>query len=393
MSDRLLDAGPGLLLLTGESGSGKTWLWRRLLEQLPSGWCCQAVEMTEALEPLEFLALLGRGLVGTPSERLGATRLALLAALGDEARDGRSWLLVLENAHLASLAVRSELLALIHGMEAGDGFAGILVLGPTALARQLAGREWTALASRLTSHLHLLPLDVDECRELAGRYCGPNAPDQATLERMHRDCGGNPRRLVQGFRRRSGLAGVRVAGSATAAARLPEPSTPLGATSFPTAALAAATAIQPRQVAPAPGPPELLPARPPLRVEEGLVEVGWEGSLEADGSPASESANAPLPIAAEHSQIQPAGEETIEDHYAALQAWNEWARNRGRPTEPTPTGSGAARGAERPEFSLPPGDEDAGRASGVRSISGIRAEPQHEHAPYSPLFSRLRQSS
>src|SRR5690606_14666853 len=74
--------------------------------------------------------------------------------------------------------------------------------------------------------------------------------------------------------------------------------------------------------------PPLIPSRPPLREEEGMIEVGWSGSLEAEirlsetlEDPASREGFA---------QTAPLGEETVEDHYAALQAWTEWARNRGR---------------------------------------------------------------
>ena len=79
----------------------------------------------------------------------------------------------------------------------------------------------------------------------------------------------------------------------------------------------------------------------------------------------------------------------VEDHYAALQAWTEWARNRGRGVGPD---VGAGRWPREPVASLRapatmrPPPEDLPRPA------GLRVESQHEHAPYSQLFSRLRQS-
>jgi len=93
----------------------------------------------------------------------------------------------------------------------------------------------------------------------------------------------------------------------------------------------------------------------------------------------------------EHESELPS-EEMIEDHYAALQAWTEWAKNRGRASIPSATAAGEQ--VERVQVS---------KATMVRAddeqvtvkefpAPGFRAEPQHEHALYSQLFSRLRQS-
>jgi general secretion pathway protein A len=405
LRNSVLSACPALLLLTGESGAGKTWLWRRLIGELQSSWRCQTVELTDGLQPLEFLTLLGRGLVETGPDRPSGSRLGLAQALSDERRDGRSWLLVLENAQSASPSVWNELRALIHDMEAGDGFSALLIVGPTALARQLAGREWNAVASRLSAHVHLLPLDLDECRELA-QQVAPETLDQATLERFHRDAAGNPRRLTQILRRRRGLA----TGPSRHSEPSPQPFRPASlavtgdvatAGVKSPAALASDLPIasslpndSPR-VMTAPGSPAaLLPSKPPLRVEEGLVEVGWEGSLEADASEfAEETEVPPRHLQSEPQQVDPRGEEMIEDHYAALQAWNEWALNRGRSSDEPMMGAKGSSGSENADLHGAFEEDEPSSQTGARAIPGLRAEPQHEHAPYSQLFSRLRQSS
>jgi general secretion pathway protein A len=87
-------------------------------------------------------------------------------------------------------------------------------------------------------------------------------------------------------------------------------------------------------------------------------------------------------------------EELVEDRYAALQAWNEWARTQSSPAAP------AARRSQNdgPFTSLPEeddlaGDLEAETSDPAPSNSGcpeVRAEAQHGFAPYSQLFSRLR---
>ena len=153
-------------------------------------------------------------------------------------------------------------------------------------------------------------------------------------------------------------------------------------------------------------PPLLVPSRPPLRVEEGLIEVGWGGNLEAEAAVSAGETVAPLVAAApaagesespgEETTLEQEGElpseEMIEDHYAALQAWTEWAKNRGRASSPSATGAG--KKAEHPTVATATMAQDEDQPDTVEGspAPGLRAELQHEHAPYSQLFSRLRQS-
>jgi general secretion pathway protein A len=124
----------------------------------------------------------------------------------------------------------------------------------------------------------------------------------------------------------------------------------------------------------------LVPIRPPLREEEGLIEVGWSGSLEAEELPAGDAVEA---VESPTLATGPFGEEAIEDRYAALQAWTEWARNRGR-----------LNPATAPEEEPDEDTDDRDQALGSEGLGpDVRVESEHEHAPYSQLFSRLKQSS
>jgi general secretion pathway protein A len=128
-----------------------------------------------------------------------------------------------------------------------------------------------------------------------------------------------------------------------------------------------------------------------------MVEVGWAGSPELDPEPGT----TPTPASAAHSaptptpsggEVEPddrvendpsaAGEtvETIDDHYAALQAWNEWARNRGRT-------AAVVGGTER----LAP-DPDDSELPTEAMPAGLWVDAEQGFAPYGQLFSRLRQS-
>ena len=400
-------AGP--ILLTGEPGTGKTWLCQRLVHDLAGRWGCVSVEMSEALDPLDFLRLIGAGLGIDAGERIGGARVELARALEDDLSDGRSWMLVLENAQNASQPVWNEVHALVHAMEASRGFGAMILTGHSELARRLAARPMTTLASRIATHVHLLPFDLDEACELVESRGEPGPMDRAVLDELHREASGNPRRLLQVMKRRPRQVAAPAITSAIAApSRLPEPvavqDVVASVRAFePALASASSSDRAPQEVlarsesphgVDAPSPPvevPLVPSRPPIRVEEGLIEVGWEGSLEAESAapPRSDPDLAAVDPSIDEGDLP--SEEMVEDHYAALQAWTEWARNRGRGATPD-------RGEEHAstELATSPGPAtsagDVPPLEEVQRLAGLRAESQHEHAPYSQLFSRLRQS-
>ncbi|MFO0892304.1 MAG: AAA family ATPase [Isosphaeraceae bacterium] len=407
LADALATRQAGLSLLTGESGSGKTWLWRRLVAELPSGWRWHSVDLSDAIEPLDLLGLLGHGLGSSPADRVALARIGITQTLTDETGDGRSWILILENAESASPAVRRELLALIHGMESGQGFAAILLVGSSTLTRQLGTRDWRELAGRISTHVHLLPMDVEEARELAEQGGVAANLDPRGMELLHRDAAGNPRRFKQLIARRYGAGSPNFSERPIPADRASgaPPRLALGAF-FEVAATEPETVLEAGPAEPVtPGAAQhvpaiagstpILPSRPPLRVEDGLVEVGWPGPLE-EGEPTTPAYDAEVTDGVAGTpllQPEPQGEEVVEDHYAALQAWNEWAMNRGRSLEPAP--SPPCEVVDPSE--VVQGDDGSldgpARESVRRVMADLRAEPQHEHAPYSQLFSRLRQSS
>ncbi len=332
-----VERGGGPLLITGEPGVGKSWLWAQLADSAVVGrWL--GVDLPPAAEPHAWLADLARAL-GRPSPATAdAARRAVEEALADRARDGRRVVAVIDEAHNATDRLLEELRVASNGLARADGLAGLVLVGQPPLAARLRCGAPAALASRLSARIHLRPLDVVEARSLLESLDPVREWPWSRVERLHRDAEGNPSRLLR-------LAGAR------------RPATPR-----PTVA-AHTPATTPRAVA-APAP-ELLSTRPPLRVEEGLVEVGWAGE------PSEPPMAVAVAVAADRAAVVP--EYTtepvpIDDHYASLQARAESLANR-------PVAAEAAAAWSGPSSRSPLAVQ-------------VRAERQHGHAPYGPIFAR-----
>jgi type II secretory pathway predicted ATPase ExeA len=393
------------ILITGEPGAGKTWLAGQLALHLPASWMSTHVDLTRAMTALDFLQLVGHSLGIPLSDGLGAARARLHSFLHDDEVDGRRWLLIIDDAHRGSPVVWDEIRAAVNQSGRRGGFATIVVLGETELVRAMATRGFRGFASTVRLHLHLPPLDVDEARELLTFMGQGHIVADRALEELHRDVRGNASGLLR-------LAHVRHPGIPELSPdRTPRDAAPARPRPFaPKLTRSTVDADQNMLEIPQPAsaPPikaaraeslrsdalSLVPAKPPIRVEEGLVEVGWDGDLETEFHELEDTANAARPRPAHELSFN---EELIEDPYAALQAWSEWTGGQ----ETTASRSVAVesalarRSAEPVPVSPAPATEETGgnlEDSPAMAPPGIRAEPQHEFAPYSQLFTRLRQS-
>jgi hypothetical protein len=410
--DRLraaVEAGPASpILITGEPGAGKTWLTRQLSYVLPPRWLSVCVDLTRATDALAFVQWIGHSLGIRFSESLGSARTRLHAFLQDEAVDGRRWLLIVDESHRAAPVVWDEIKAMVNQSGRPGGFAAIVILADTELVRAFGTRDFRGFLPHLGAHLHLAPLDLDEARELLGFIGYEFDQDDRELEELHRDARGNPRGLLRlagswpahGWMRpaigaHGGLGAVERASTQHVPNTLNGRN--LGENEGPR--------YHPPDPAPITTPAHgmsagmdpsiLIPSKPPLRVEEGLVEVGWDGDLENESNEVQYTAIVPERLAPGDSSFN---EELIEDRYAALQAWTEWtkiqekASGRGVATEASP--SRAAAETEPTQSDELSSAESPGSfaPTPAGATSGVRAEPQHDFAPYSQLFTRLRQS-
>jgi type II secretory pathway predicted ATPase ExeA len=396
------------ILITGEPGAGKTWLMHQLACLLPSCWRQARVDLTRTMTALDFLQLIGHSLGVPLADGLGAARARVLSILHDDEIDGRRWLLVVDEAHRGAPVVWDEFQALVNQSGRPGGFAALVLLGDTELVRALATRGFAGFASRLHVHLHLPPLDLDEARELLALTGQDHIVAGRVLEELHRDARGNPGGLLRLAQRRpapwrliSDLAPDRASRDGDAAwprfpaARTKNSNGPEQPETLdiepPASASRLATGHLDHQRAET---PPLLPAKPPIRVEEGLVEVGWDGDLESELGEPERTTSFTETRRADDSSFN---EELIEDRYAALQAWSEWTESQKRTTSRgVAIESPASRRSTEPSSlgDSPPAEAPSGSvdASTATTPPGVRVEPQHEYAPYSQLFTRSRQS-
>ena len=343
--------------------------------------------------------------------------------------DGRAWGLILDEAHLASVEVLEEIRILSNRLRQPDGFAALVLVGQTAMNRRLASAApWPRWRPGWPRGSSSRPIDADEAGVLVDRLAPGRALDLETLERCHRDAGGNPRRLLVLASRepvREGrpapspkvdriewfpLAWPESDPYGSPAPESPRAGDPRGTTSTDDAAVSEEDGGTP-STSPSPSfePFRFRSAlasssRPPLSVEEGMIEVGWQAADEPDDGEGAEEGRLAPPTGEdegpeEASSVSQAESERLADHYAALQAWSEWSRNQGSAEGELPAGLAHLTEAEpsavevrmgRPEEGADSSRHASHEAVGIRP--GVWAEAQHNFAPYSQLFSRLRQA-
>ena len=356
-----LENGMGPVLLTGEPGSGKTWVSRAVLGELPDNYRALNIDLSPAVGPLEFhrLILHRLGIDPRGHRDIATARAAIEDALADDSAEGRRSILVVEEAHNASDAVFEELRVALNRRGRPEGFWAMLVIGQSPLARRLLSRRLAGFSSRLAGRIHLRAFDVVEFADSI--RVQPASP---------------PGELAAGEAPRSDID----------ASRPPSTATPVSAEGPQRAAW---------------DPPTITANRPPLREEEGMIEVGWDAASDSTEELDSTYEGAPrTPTLADQTDgdttILPSHpteeddeeeeeddhDEPIHDHYTALQAWKEWSRNR-------------ERGLDDPRKpSTSESDETTGPLDSKDAIGPtFWADERQEFAPYSQLFSRFKKES
>jgi general secretion pathway protein A len=201
-----IDSGGGVVVLTGDIGTGKTTICRCFLEQVPPN-CNVAyifnpkLSVSELLQSVcdEFhitLADDARGGRGN-KDYIDALNSFLLAAHAE----GRNSVLIIDEAQNLSAEVLEQL-RLLTNLETNERkLLQIILIGQPELRTMLARPDLEQLAQRVIAHYHLTALTEDETasyiqHRLATAGLNTASPFQpALIRQIHRLTGGVPRRI------------------------------------------------------------------------------------------------------------------------------------------------------------------------------------------------------
>ena len=379
---------------------------RRFVAEAPIGWRIASVDLAAEMKAIEFLRLAGHALGVSASSRLGKARLRLQDALADESAEGRRWLLVVNEAHRGRSGVWDEVQAIANQLGRPRGFAALFVVGERIWRALLVSRRSSiglaAQIRRISISSQSISTKHASCSRPPVQWCRRRARARGSSPQLTRQPGraaapGPGMAAAPSLGAGRGLANrSNVRGIEQPRVRRPADPSDLDAEARPDlshevvkeqngSTRSSAEGARARAEAPA-----LIPSKPPIRDEEGLVEVGWEGDLEDELSAAERAratARACCPT------IRRSNEELIEDRYAALQAVSERTERSAVDEQVSrrDTRGRICRSCRNRRQSAEPRRQD-----GLRELrtapGGIRAEGQHEFAPYSQLFTRFRQS-
>jgi general secretion pathway protein A len=192
----------GFSLLTGDIGSGKTTLVRKLLRQLGDDVSVGIITNTHR----RFKSVYGWALSALNLTSSGDSDIAKYEALVDafvqEYARGRRTLLIFDEAQNLSVEVLEELRLLSNVNSEKDLVLQILLVGQPELREKLCRPELMQFAQRVSVDFHLRPLDPHETQayirhrlEVAGG--APSLFRAEAIELIHVRTRGVPRLLNQ----------------------------------------------------------------------------------------------------------------------------------------------------------------------------------------------------
>jgi general secretion pathway protein A len=190
----------GFALLTGEVGTGKTTISRRLMEQLPENTQAAFI-LNPTLSSQELLATICDELK-IRYRKTGATLKTLTdkiyEKLNKNHKDNLNTLLIIDEAqHLAPEVL--EQLRLLTNLETDTKkLLQVILIGQPELKQLLQRRDLRQLAQRITARYHLLPLTKVEVTQyiqhrLSVAQCDRMLFEKAAVAEIHRISQGIPR--------------------------------------------------------------------------------------------------------------------------------------------------------------------------------------------------------
>jgi len=373
-----VSSGCRVILITGEAGVGKTWLLRSVIRSLGLGRSWLWVDAGPTTTPGELMVDLAHqiGCEVRPSESVSFLMRVVRERLEELAADGRSYALVVDEAHLAAVDLLEQIRVLTNDANLGEWLRPTILCGQTPLQKRIRGSRLTSLESRIDLNVHLRPFDSEEAHTWLKLVSGDFDRDQT--EAWHRDSLGNPARLLRFSRGTLGQSTV------STPSRLNDAVNGSGSmtTSIPNAV---GGPIDP------PASP-LVPTVPPLQIEEGVIEVGWVGAdLQEPSVEPSDLLFSDMRDLSHADQMahqtpatrMPGSVELIHDPYAALQAWEEWnsavAGFTPSPSSPVLDPSESQTALDLDELGAEPEESSGSRAE-------FWSDAAERFAPYGNLF-------
>jgi len=190
----------GFVMLTGEVGTGKTTVSRKLLQELPESTQV-AMILNPTLSAMELLASICDEL--NLAYRQQETSLKhftdkILGKLTQNHQAGMNTVLIIDEAQHLMPEVLEQLRLLTNLETNREKLLKVVLIGQPELQQLLKRNELRQLAQRITARYHLLPLTAPEVKEyVAHRLQVANGSRQifssSTLGTVHRISGGIPR--------------------------------------------------------------------------------------------------------------------------------------------------------------------------------------------------------
>lgn len=202
----------GFVLLTGEVGTGKTTVSRRLLNQLPDN-TDTAFILNPSLTEQELLATLCDELRITYTENPSIKQLTDLISrfLLDNHQVSRNTVLIIDEAQHLRPEVLEQLRLLTNLETDTKKLLQVILIGQPELQQLLKRQELRQLAQRITARYHLLPLTFDDVGfyvlhrlQVAGRQ--QLLFNRGAIKALHHYSGGIPR-LINLIAERALMAG------------------------------------------------------------------------------------------------------------------------------------------------------------------------------------------